>query len=239
MDRRSPTEEDLECSLHGFGDASQKSYCAVIYFVYRTSVGVYVRLLTSKTRVAPLKSTSILRLELMSARLLAQVMESVKEGFENQVCVGSIYYWLDSMTALYWIKNRGEGKEFVSHHVNEVLKLTTRGEWGHCPGKENPADIGSRGELGTQLKSNKLWWVGPEWLKKPKEEWPKFEDVSKSQKVGEEERKSATLIVQVERQSSPERVIDLEKFSNLEKLFRVTAWVYIEVHTKFEDRKRG
>ena len=67
--------------------------------------------------------------------------------------------------------------------------------------------------------------MGPEWLKKPKEEWPKFEDVSKGQKVLEEKRKSATLIVQVERQSSPERVIDLEKFSNLEKLFRVTAWV--------------
>ena len=172
-----------------------------------------------------MKPTSIPRLELMSARLLAQVMKSVKEAFENQVCVGSTYYWLDSMTALYWIKNRGEWKQFVSHRVNKVLKLTTRGEWEHCPGKENPADIGSRGELGTQLKSNKLWWVGPEWLKKPKEEWPKFEDVSKSQKVVEEERKSATLIVQVERQNSPERGIDLEKFSNLEKLFRVTAWV--------------
>ena len=67
--------------------------------------------------------------------------------------------------------------------------------------------------------------MGPEWLKKPKGEWPKFENVSKGQKVVEEERKSATLIVQVERQSSPERVIDLEKFSNLEKLFRVTACV--------------
>jgi hypothetical protein len=58
----SPEEEVLECTLHGFGDASQKSYCAVIYFVYQTSVGVYVRLLTSKARVAPLKPTSIPRL---------------------------------------------------------------------------------------------------------------------------------------------------------------------------------
>ena len=74
----SPEEEVLECTLHGFGDASQKSYCAVIYFVYQTSVGVYVRLLTSKERVAPLKPTSIPRLELMSARLLAQLMNSVQ-----------------------------------------------------------------------------------------------------------------------------------------------------------------
>ena len=69
----SPTEEVLDCFLHGFGDANQKSYCAVIYFVYRTNVGVYVQILTSKARVvAPLKPTSIPRLELMSARLLAQ-----------------------------------------------------------------------------------------------------------------------------------------------------------------------
>ena len=140
----SPTEDVLDCSLHGFGDASQKSYCAVIYFVYRTNVGVYVQILTSKARVAPLKPTSIPRLELMSARLLAQVMKSVKDALENHVCIDYTYYWLDSMTALYWIKNTGEWKQFLSHRVNEILKLTTKGDWGHCPGKENFADIGSR-----------------------------------------------------------------------------------------------
>ncbi len=67
--------------------------------------------------------------------------------------------------------------------------------------------------------------MGPEWITKPKEEWPKFEDVGKGQKVVEEERKSTTMTVQVQRQSSAERVIDLEKFSNSEKLFRVMAWV--------------
>ena len=48
-------QEVLECYLHGFGDASSKAYCAVVYFVYRTWDGVHVRLLTSRSRVAPLK----------------------------------------------------------------------------------------------------------------------------------------------------------------------------------------
>ena len=69
-----PIENVLECTLHGFGDASKKAYCAVVYFVYRTDTGIYARFLTSKARVAPLKPTSIPRLELMSARLLAQLM---------------------------------------------------------------------------------------------------------------------------------------------------------------------
>ena len=72
----------MECSLHGFGDASKRAYCAVIYFVYRTNVGAYVRMLTTKARVAPLKETSIPRLELMSARLLAQVMNTVRDSLK-------------------------------------------------------------------------------------------------------------------------------------------------------------
>ena len=48
--------EVLHYSLHRFADASNKAYCADIYLVYITSTGRYTRMLTSKTRVAPLKS---------------------------------------------------------------------------------------------------------------------------------------------------------------------------------------
>ena len=42
--------------LHGFGDASKKAYCAMIYFVYQTEDGkTHIRLVASKTWVAPLK----------------------------------------------------------------------------------------------------------------------------------------------------------------------------------------
>ena len=111
----SPKQEVLECYLHSFGDASNRAYCAVVYFVCRTRAGVYARLLTSRSRVAPLKAMT------MSARILAQLMNTVKRALETQVSVTGTRYWLDSKTATCWIQNRGEWKQFVRHRVNEIL----------------------------------------------------------------------------------------------------------------------
>lgn len=36
-------------------------------------------------------------------------------------------------------------KETVCHRVNKILKLGRREDWGHCPGVENSADLGSEG----------------------------------------------------------------------------------------------
>jgi len=76
----SPKQEVLDYYLHGFGDASNKAYCAVVYFLYSTQDRVYARLLTSRSRVAPLKTLTIPRLELMFARILAQLMDTVKKA---------------------------------------------------------------------------------------------------------------------------------------------------------------
>ena len=129
-----PKQEVLECELHGFGDASSKAYCAVVYLVYKTNEGTSAKLLTSKSRVAPLKKLTIPHLELMPARILAQLMDTVKLALESQLKVNRVRYWLDSSTALCWIQNRGEWKQFVRHRVNEILKLTNKEHWGHCPG---------------------------------------------------------------------------------------------------------
>ena len=98
-------EEIISCQLHGFGDATANS--AVTYMVYETPRGIFTRLLCSNTRVAPLKSLSIPRLELMSARIFSVLMETVKSAFSSQVKFDCTRYCLDSKTALYWIVNNG------------------------------------------------------------------------------------------------------------------------------------
>ena len=70
------------------------------------------------------------------------------------------------------IENRTEWKQFVQHRVNEILTQTSKDQWKHVPGKENPADLGTRGADPSQLKNSKLWWFGPAWLTKDEKKWP-------------------------------------------------------------------
>ena len=114
-------EEIIECHLHGFGDASKRAYCAVLYLVTHQVSGIYVQLLTLKTRVSPLKEKTIPILELTSVRILVQLTQTVHGALEHQVKLASTNLWLDSMTVLTWIKNRKEWKQFVQDRVNEIL----------------------------------------------------------------------------------------------------------------------
>ena len=93
--------EPLGVQLHGFADASKRAYCAMIFIVVKTSMHTYVRLLSAKTRVAPLKLLTIPRLELMSVRILANLMNTVLEALGQQVKIEQVKYWLDSKTALF------------------------------------------------------------------------------------------------------------------------------------------
>ena len=92
------------------------------------------------------------------------------------------------------------------------------------------------------MKDNKLWWEGPDWLTKSKEEWPKFEATDKT--VLEEERKSVVMVVGVIKPAILRRVIDLNDYGTAERLFRVTAWVLrfgfnVRVKARGIDRQNG
>ena len=91
---------------------------------------------------------------------------------ENSGPVNSNCTWCTGTSGLYWIENRKEWKQFVQHKVNEILTQTSKDQWKHVPGKENPADLGTRGADPSQLKNSKLWSFGPAWLRKDEKEWP-------------------------------------------------------------------
>ena len=68
------SEPVISHSLIGFCDASLKLYAAVIYLKIQTVSGYSIRLVSSKTRAAPVGGQTIPRLELLAvAKLISSV----------------------------------------------------------------------------------------------------------------------------------------------------------------------
>ena len=57
--------------------------------------------------------------------------------------------------------------------VDEILKLADGIELRHCPGEDNPADLGTHGITPSRLKESQLWRNGPIWITEESEHWPK------------------------------------------------------------------
>ena len=62
-------------------------------------------LVASKTRVAPIKKQSILRLELLGANILARLINSVSKALASLITDPEVFFWTDSYTVLCWIRN--------------------------------------------------------------------------------------------------------------------------------------
>ncbi|GFV22526.1 integrase catalytic domain-containing protein [Trichonephila clavipes] len=68
----------IRIEIHGFSDASERAYAAVVYIkCFNESGQSQTRLLCSKSRVAPLKTLTIPRLELSAALLLSRLVKKV------------------------------------------------------------------------------------------------------------------------------------------------------------------
>ena len=78
----------LSSTFQGFYDASNRAYTAVVYLRVETEKTITIRFLASKTRVAPLRSQTIPRLELLSALLLAKLMTAVFQALKLEVPLG-------------------------------------------------------------------------------------------------------------------------------------------------------
>lgn len=93
---------DISHEIHAFCDASNDAYAAVIYLRTTDKGGkVQVRLLTAKTKVAPVKQVFIPRLELCGAVLLAKLVAEVTT--ELDIPINKVHAWTDSTIVLAWL----------------------------------------------------------------------------------------------------------------------------------------
>ncbi|GFX74759.1 integrase catalytic domain-containing protein [Trichonephila clavipes] len=150
--------------LHAFSDASEKAYGSFIYLKYISALGeVKMCLVTSKSRVLPLKQISIPRLEQCETVLTAKLMKKVKEALNLQIT--AVHFWSDSTIVISWIHRESrELKTFVANRVSKIHQLSSRDQWHHIASEPNPADVLSRGLLPKELRDDSLWGHGPELL---------------------------------------------------------------------------
>ena len=93
------TTKSSKVELHGFADASQKAYAAVVYI----KVGSVKSLVAAKNKVDPVKFRKTLpKLELCATHLLAKLVERILSTMQRQIEVNT---WCDSTMTLSWINN--------------------------------------------------------------------------------------------------------------------------------------
>ncbi|XP_071579220.1 uncharacterized protein [Temnothorax nylanderi] len=165
-------QDKLDVELHGFADASTRAYAAVVFLrIVHSPSNIQVILLAAKTKVAPLKTVSVPRLELNAVVLLIRLLEWVRNttGLMRALLFG----WTDSQIVLAWLlQHPSRWNSYVANRVSEVQTRLPTVRWQHVRSQENPADCASRCFTAADLVNHELWWSGPRWLSSTTASWP-------------------------------------------------------------------
>ena len=122
--------------LHGFYNASELAYAAVVYLRLADSSGrIQISLVTSKIKVAPLKRLTIPRLKLYGALLLSQLLH-LRQMFK--ISLSLMHAWTDSTIVLNWLDGSPRHfKAYVGNRVSTIIDLIPPNRWHHVSGCEN------------------------------------------------------------------------------------------------------
>jgi hypothetical protein len=219
----------VNIEIHGFSDASTLAYGACIYLRFRTSLGsIKVSFVTSKSRIVPAKKNyTIPRLELLGNLLLSKLLTNVVAALKEELAIDSVHCWTDSQITLSWIRaTNKEFKTFVQNRVVTIRENVDSSKWHYCKTINNPADIITR----ENKYINEVWWNGPLFLSTSyvteEEDSPSKNDCD-SFKDELQYKKEETHVnkVQQKDKSSIQNIVDINRFSNLFKLYRTTAYV--------------
>ncbi|XP_026682006.1 uncharacterized protein LOC103512836 [Diaphorina citri] len=156
--------ENCTLQIFGFGDASVKGFGGVVYSrVVFPNGDIKVNLICAKSKVAPVKSQSIPRLELCAALLLAQLVQTVVDSYTLRFPIEKVLCFSDSTVVLSWIHASPHVWEtFVANRVSKIQESVDITAWWKISGTDNPADCLSRGlKPAENLNRNGLFVPSP------------------------------------------------------------------------------
>ena len=215
-----------------FTDASERATAACVYVVCRDARRPSSKLLCAKTRLAPLKSQTIPRLELsamvLGARLLTAVLQAVSNN--GYTCTG-VELYTDSTVALAWAKSdAGRWTTFVANRVAQIQELIKVDRLFHIPGSENPADLATRYSF-QGLEEMPEWWSGPSWITDPAYLPPQpWHDTGSC--PDQKKPVVASLLLEDEK---PRELLPISRVSKFGRLVRITQLVLKFLRPKAPD----
>lgn len=204
--------------VHCFCDASKDAYACSIYVRSKDiQDNIHVHLLCAKSKVAPLKTITIPKLELCASLLGCQLIELVTNSLSLSV---PIIMWSDSQVTLSWIGTEPSLLQvFVANRVAKIQSFSNLHDWRYVNTKNNPADLATRGISPECLLNSSLWWTGPPFLKTDTSDWPDNNNYSIPFNQLPELKKKVVIL----QTTINENHYIFMKFSSLLKLRRVTA----------------
>ncbi|XP_008185462.1 uncharacterized protein LOC103310096 [Acyrthosiphon pisum] len=210
------------CYLLGFCDASQRGYAAVVYVRMAGVSGIQsVSLIGTKTKLAPTKATTIPRLELNAALLLARWLRRIRDILSPQLNIIGVRAWSDSMVVLSWLQVPHESfKIYVSNRVHQVHTLLPECMWSYVESHNNPADCASRGIMPTALSQLGLYWQGQPLTLSDPSEWDNPVPALPLSSLPE------IQLVSCAARHDAAHTEWFDRFSDYDRMFRVVAYMH-------------
>ncbi|XP_071138753.1 uncharacterized protein [Mytilus edulis] len=209
-------------TLHVFTDASTHAYGACAYIMYDRKPTIVM----AKNRVAPIKTITLPKLELMGAVIGARLADHICKNFPETF--SEIQFWSDSQIVLSWLASVKPQRQFIKNRIEEIKSVCGDNIWRYCPTKDNPADLLTRGITSEELQKNEIWFSGPKWLNS-KEDWPTWNGNNVTSSVCTTMSENDDKIETMENNQNVcigiGEIIDIERYNSYSKLTRITAYV--------------
>ena len=182
----------------------------------------------AKSKAAPMKPLlTIPKLELSAAALLARLTVKVLRALK--LPPNNLFLFTDSMDVFHWLSGHpSKWPPFIANKCSNIHYLVPQEFWYHVRSQNNPADCVSRGISPSELINHPLWWEGNKLIIDSNS----IMSDSKALKIKEVSALCSNLNVSCNKRKSKKiKIWDLlEKYSDLPKLLRISAYILRFVH---------
>nr|XP_044248843.1 uncharacterized protein LOC123002543 [Drosophila takahashii] len=216
--------------VHTFVDASERAYGAAVYIraTYKNNQ-ISVRLLCSKSRVAPSAKETLPRLELCAALLGAELTHRVRKDLRLPIEKASGYFWTDSTVVLSWINASSAAYHtFVSNRIAKIQAVSDPSQWRHVSSANNPADVLSRGIAASKLSEHTLWLYGPLFLHGSSDKWIKRPIIG----LSDLERRTKQVSLPACQGQTGEELYNCKHSNSFRRLQRIVAYMMRFCHKR-------